>query len=119
MSAVQTLSPLPLEAFAPRMGESGRRAGMDIEQSAEALTEDSLRTVQPNAAELTDDQAKVVAEVKRHLGPQQKEMSCGKDAVAAVVAKTTVPIENAILLRFVDWKPSSLRGGLGDQSQKP
>ena len=34
-------------------------------------------------------QAKVVAEVKRRLGPQQLEMFTEEDAVAAVVAKTT------------------------------
>ena len=45
----------------------------------------------PTVASLQSDamQAKVVAEVKRRLGPQQLEMFAEGDSVAAVVAKTT------------------------------
>ena len=48
-------------------------------------------------------------------------MSDTNVAAQRVIAnlRTLVPPENAILLRFVDWKPGSIREGLGDQSQKP
>lgn len=81
-SAAPTAKPI----FATEAEKQVAKVAYAVIRSFEGKT-DIAPTV--SSLQRKDVQEQLVAEVKRHLGPQQRELFAGEDAVAAVVAKTT------------------------------
>jgi type III restriction enzyme len=87
--------PAPKSIFATEAEQQVAKVAYDVIRSFENKTD-----VAPTVASLQtkDVQEQLVAEVKRRLGPQQRELFAEEDAVAAVVAKTT----NQVVLGTID-----------------
>ncbi len=78
--------PAPTPIFATEAEKQVAKVAYEVIRSFESKTD-----VAPTVASLQnkDVQEQLVAEVKRRLGPQQRELFAEGDAVASVVAKTT------------------------------